>query len=54
MFGAQDSDKRVCFEHPPFNLPDRQVVVDLLRLVKELEQDRATRAVRTIGFGRSG
>ncbi|WP_137885166.1 enoyl-CoA hydratase/isomerase family protein [Pseudomonas sp. 2FE] len=35
----------ISFDHPPINLLDRQVVVDLLRLVKELEQDSATRVV---------
>ncbi|SDG93629.1 Enoyl-CoA hydratase/carnithine racemase [Pseudomonas benzenivorans] len=35
----------VSFDHPPINLVDRAMVVDLLRLVKELEADQQTRVV---------
>lgn len=33
------------FDHPPINLVDRAVVIDLLHLAKALEQDSDTRAV---------
>lgn len=40
-----DGVATVSFDHPPINLVDRAMVVDLLRLVKELETDSQTRVV---------
>ena len=36
---------RISFDHPPINLVDRAVVIDLLHLAKSLEQDRQSRVV---------
>lgn len=36
---------RITFDHPPINLVDRALVIDLLHLAKSLEQDRQTRVV---------
>jgi len=33
------------FDHPPINLMDREVIIDLLKLAKSLEADRETRVV---------
>ena len=35
----------ITFDHPPINLVDREVVIDLLNLAKALESDAQTRVV---------
>lgn len=40
-----DGVARITFDHPPINLVDREVVIDLLNLAKALEADSQTRVV---------
>lgn len=35
----------ITFDHPPINLVDRELVIDLLKLAQALEEDRQTRVV---------
>ena len=35
----------IVFDHPPINLVDRELVIDLLNLAKDLEGDSQTRVV---------